>query len=179
LACHVRTVNSYTYIVLKDTQVNRNIGAFDGQKSSTKVKINGGTNCYMAPELFNRKAKFSRKSDVFAAGVIFLELLTLQKPNTLYEDLWPKILEVKLPKALLQCFASTLDSDPENRLHFTDLLVMLKSRDGYAIKDMKLGLQDLEIFDEVGADLKLLMPSSRYEFSGDEEAISTRSGAWI
>jgi hypothetical protein len=81
----------------------------------------------------------------------------------LYDDLWPGIMQVGLPKALLKCFASTLDGDPENRILFTDLLELLRSTDGCAITCMKLGLQDLELsFDEVEADLRLLMPSSRY-----------------
>jgi serine/threonine protein kinase len=63
---------------LKDTPINRNLGLTDHQEASSKVAINGGAVCYMAPELFKRKAKFSRKADVYAAGVIFLEILTLK-----------------------------------------------------------------------------------------------------
>jgi serine/threonine protein kinase len=162
---------------LKDSPVKKDLNGADGNQS-TKVKINGGTSCYMAPELFTRKAKFSRKSDVFAAGVVFLELITLQKPNTLYDDLWPGILNVKLPFALLQCVASTLDEDPENRMHFTDLIALLRSRDGEAIKEMELGIHGPEIgFDEVEADLRLLMPSSRYDFSRDDSMSSQSVGS--
>jgi serine/threonine protein kinase len=58
-----------------------------------------GTNCYQAPELFKKNAKFSRRADVFAARVVFLELLTLQNPNILWDDLYPGILNVKLSQA--------------------------------------------------------------------------------
>jgi serine/threonine protein kinase len=59
LSC--KSLSTLKHIVLKDTQVNRNLGLIDGHKSSTKVAINGRTSCYnMAPELFTRKAKFSR-----------------------------------------------------------------------------------------------------------------------
>jgi serine/threonine protein kinase len=161
---------------LKGTPVNK---GSTGQQLSTKAKINGGTRCYMAPELFTRKAKFSRKSDVFAAGIVFLELITLQKPNTLYDDLWPGILNVKLPFALLKLLQITLDVDPDNRNHFADLLALLRSTEGNAIKEMELGMQgsDLE-FDEVEADLRLLMPSSHYVYSRYESSTtSTRSGS--
>jgi hypothetical protein len=148
---------SQTNIVLKDNPINRNK---QYQQSSTRVAINGGTICYQAPELFQRKAKFSRRADVFAAGVIFLELLTLQKPNTLYDDLYPGILKVKLPAALLTCFARSLDSDPEKRMQFSDLLHLLRSKEGKEIRNMELGMT--KEFDDAAADLQLLMPSSRY-----------------
>jgi hypothetical protein len=95
--------------------------------------------------VFQRKAKFSRRADIFAARVIFLELLTLQKPNTLYDDLYPGILKVKLPAALLTCFARSLDSDPEKRMQFSDLLHLL-------------GMTNE--FDDAAADLQLLMPDT-------------------
>jgi serine/threonine protein kinase len=112
---------------LKDNPINRNAPRSNAdQLSSSRVSINGGTNCYQAPELFKRKAKFSRRADVFAAGVVFLELLTLQKPNSLWDDLYPGILKVKLPAALLKFFSSSLDPNPEKRMQFTGLLLLLK-----------------------------------------------------
>jgi hypothetical protein len=129
------------------------------------VSINGGTNCYQAPELFKWRAKFSRRADVFAAGVVFLELLTLQKPNTLYDDLYPGILKVKLPKILLKCFSVTLNPDPAKRIQFTDLIVLLRSEDGNAIKEMELGSPATRHkFDEIAADIRVMMPSSQYKY---------------
>jgi serine/threonine protein kinase len=128
------------------------------------VSINGGTFCYQAPELFKKYAKFSRSADVFAAGVVFLELLTLQRPNSLWNDLYPGILEVKLPVALLKCISSSLDPDSEKRMNFTELLVLLRSHDGTAIGELELGSPaDKYTFDEVAADIRLMMPSSHYD----------------
>jgi serine/threonine protein kinase len=131
----------------------------------SKVSINGGTGCYQAPELFNRNAKFSRRADVFAAGVVFLELLTLQKPNSLWDDLYPGILKVKLPAALLKCLSKSLDPNPEKRMQFKDLLILLTSQEGILIRDLELGSPATRFtFNEVAADIRLLMPSSQYKY---------------
>jgi hypothetical protein len=48
-------------------------------------------------------------------------------------------------------------------MHFTDLLVLLRSKDGTAIGELELGNTDSKyMFDEVEADMRLLMPSSKY-----------------
>jgi hypothetical protein len=144
----------------------------EGSESiSTEVAINGGTECYKAPELFIHDATFSRKADVFAAGVVFLELLTLQKPNTLWYGLYPGILNVKLPDVLLKCFASSLDPDPKKRMHFAELLLLLRSQDGTAIREMEPATRFT--FHEVEADIRLLMPSSHYDF--DSSSMKTNS----
>jgi serine/threonine protein kinase len=143
----------------------RNAKNSDAIESSSKVSINGGTNCYQAPELFKRNPKFSRRADVFAAGIIFLELLTLQKPNTLWDDLYPGILDVKLPAVLLKCLSNSLDPNPEKRMHFKDLLVLLRSQEGIAIGELELGSRATRFtFDEVAADIRLMMPSSQYTY---------------
>jgi serine/threonine protein kinase len=148
---------------LKDNPTNENVSISEGQMPSSRVTINGGTNCYQAPELFSYNAKFSRKADVFAVGVMFLELLTLHKPNTLYRDLYPDILKVKLPVAMLQCLSGTLDFDPEKRLHFTQLLVLLRSREGQdqeMVLGSSLALEAGVVMDEVTAEiLRLISPS--------------------
>jgi hypothetical protein len=69
-------------------------------------------------------------------GVVFLELLTLQKPNSLWDDLYPGILNVKLPAALLKCLSNSLDPDLGNQ--FKDLLV-LRNQDGISIGELELG----------------------------------------
>lgn len=48
--------------------------------ASSNVKLNGGTKSYQAPELFTRNAKFSKKADVFAAGIVFLEIVAQRGP---------------------------------------------------------------------------------------------------
>jgi serine/threonine protein kinase len=120
--------------------------------------------------IFKKNAKFSRRADVFAAGVVFLELLTLQKPNTLWDDLYPGILKVKLPVVLLKCFSSSLDPDPTKRIQFKELLVLLRSQEGTAIKELELGSPTSRyIFDEVAADIRLMMPSSQYEYESSSK----------
>jgi hypothetical protein len=154
--------------------LNRNS---DSGLSSTKVSINGGTSCYQAPELFKKNAKFSRRADVFAAGVVFLELLTLQKPNTLWDDLYPGILKVKLPAALLKCLSSSLDPDPGKRIQFEDLLIVLRSQGGIEIGEFELGSPATKYtFDEVAADIRIMMPSSQYDYessSGNQSDVES------
>jgi serine/threonine protein kinase len=167
-------------LVLKDRPINRNSPRANGLPSSSKVSINGGTSCYQAPELFKKKAKFSRKADVFAAGVVFLELLTLQKPNFLWDDLYPGVLEVKLPAVLLKCFSNSLDPDPEKRMHFTELLVLLRSREGISIRELELGSPALmHSFDEVAADIRLMMPSSQYSFKSNIVSRGSEESSYI
>jgi serine/threonine protein kinase len=153
-------------LVLKDNPINRNARNPESSESSSRVSINGGTECYQAPELFKKKAKFSRRADVFAAGVVFLELLTLQKPNFLWDDLYPGILDVKLPVVLLKCFSSSLDPDPEKRMQFKDLLILLRSQGGKEIKGLELGNPATKsTFNEVEADIRLMLPSSQYFYN--------------
>jgi serine/threonine protein kinase len=93
--------------------------------NSVKADVKGGTRCYQAPELFKRKAKFSRKADVFASGVIFLELLTMHGPNELSSVWWPRILGFKLPPVLLKCLEESLTEDPAGRKYFEELMPLL------------------------------------------------------
>jgi serine/threonine protein kinase len=105
------TGNSDTIKSSAKVSVNDGAGSYhtsgnsDSSSSSPNDSINGGTLCYQAPELFKKYAKFSRSADVFAAGVVFLEQLALKKPNTLWNDVYPGILNVKLPAVLLECFS--------------------------------------------------------------------------
>jgi serine/threonine protein kinase len=156
LACRVRFSSfSLLNLVIKDSPISRNS---DLSSKSSIVSINGGTRCYQAPELFEKNAKFSRRADVFAAGVVFLELLTLQNPNSLWDDLYPGILKVKLPAALLKCLSSSLDPDPGKIIQFKDLLVLLRSQDGIAIGELELGSPVSKFkFDEVAADIRLMI----------------------
>jgi serine/threonine protein kinase len=160
---------------LKDNPITRNARSTDASESSSKVSINGGTTCYQAPELFRKNAKFSRRADVFAAGVIFLELLILQKPNTLWDDLYPGILDVKLPAVFLKCISNSLDPDPAKRVQFKDLRVLLRSQEGNTIRELEMGSPATKhTFDEVAADIRLMMPSSQYDY----ESSSTSMGAF-
>lgn len=114
------------------------------------VTIKGGTRCYQAPELFKKNARFSRKADVFAAGIIFLELITQKQPNYLYETFYPGILQLKMPSALHLILEGTLSERPDDRKHFVDLAKIFLSEDGAKISDIKfidfteLDLKDID-----------------------------------
>jgi serine/threonine protein kinase len=83
-------------------------------------------NCYFAPELFTRNAKFTKKTDHYAAGIIFLELVALRDAEKLI-DSWPLIEKsTDCPALLRACLASTLDEDPTKRTSFSKLLVILR-----------------------------------------------------
>jgi serine/threonine protein kinase len=73
-------------------------------------------------------AKFSKKADVFAAGIIFLELISLSPPNTLYQILWPRIVkDVPLPQELKVILTKSLAESPDRRTgSFDELLSILR-----------------------------------------------------
>jgi serine/threonine protein kinase len=75
------------------------------------------------------RAKFSKKADVFAAGIIFLELISLSPPGMLYKVLWPRIIhEVPLPPELKEILSKSLSKKPETRTgSFDELLLLLRS----------------------------------------------------
>jgi hypothetical protein len=56
-------------------------------------------------------------------------------------------------------------------MHFAELLLLLRSQEGTAIGEMELAPRFT--FDEVAADLRLLMPSSYYDYDS-----SSMSGAF-
>jgi serine/threonine protein kinase len=75
-------------------------------------------------------AKFTKKADVFAAGIIFLELIALASPSTLYEVLWPRVLEIPLPPALKEILRKSLAEEAEKRTgSFDELLLVLRSNE--------------------------------------------------
>jgi serine/threonine protein kinase len=111
--------------------------------NTSRVSHHGGTRSYIAPELqakrnslvqdqqkfsaLTEKVKFTRKADVFAAGIVFLELVTLKSPKRLYTDTWPLIeASTECPDSLRLFLSSTLSADPAQRAQFTDLVCILK-----------------------------------------------------
>jgi hypothetical protein len=85
------------------------------------------------------RAKFTKKADVFAAGVIFLELISLSSPNTLYQAIWPRIIQesVPLPQALKEILIRSLAGAPEARTgSFDELLMLLRSSEEKVVSEM-------------------------------------------
>jgi hypothetical protein len=82
-------------------------------------------------------AKFTKKADVFPAGIIFLELIALASPNTLYEVLWPRILEIPLPQALKEILRKSLAEAPQKRTgSFAELLLILRSNEEEVVGEL-------------------------------------------
>ena len=112
-----------------------------GSDTISHVALNGGTRCYQAPELFKKTARFSSRADVFAAGIVFLELIALQPPNHLHRALWPAILEVRMPLALCALLRGCLAAEPSERATFAQLGVVLQSAEGHEI-----AAQDVDVY---------------------------------
>ena len=80
-----------------------------------------GTLGYMAPELWKRKnISFDQMIDVYAFGVVALDLLGIEKPDELYEQPPMPITNIRglekiLPKDLENAFISCLAYDKEKR----------------------------------------------------------------
>jgi serine/threonine protein kinase len=82
-------------------------------------------------------AKFTKKADVFAAGIIFLELISLSSPNTLFEVLWPRVLEIPLPLALKEILRKSLAEAPQKRTgSFAELLLILRSNEEQVVGEL-------------------------------------------
>jgi serine/threonine protein kinase len=83
-------------------------------------------------------AKFTKKADVFAAGIIFLELIALCSPNKLYSVLWPRIIqEIPLPPSLKEILSKSLAEDPEKRTgSFEELLLILRSNEEAVVGEL-------------------------------------------
>jgi serine/threonine protein kinase len=113
--------------------------------STSRVTHHGGTRDYLAPELRKqtasrasnaadpparnsvaKKAKFTRKGDVYAAGIVFLELVTLKGPAKLYDSLPLIKNSPECPDSLRKCLESSLAEDPAQRESFSNLRLILK-----------------------------------------------------
>jgi serine/threonine protein kinase len=82
-------------------------------------------------------AKFTKKADVFAAGIIFLELISLSSPSTLFEVLWPRVLEIPLPPALKDILPKSLAEAPQKRTgSFAELLLILRSNEEQVVGEL-------------------------------------------
>jgi serine/threonine protein kinase len=108
-------------------------------------------------------AKFSKKADVFAAGIIFLELISLCPPNTLYQDLWPRIIEVvPLPSVLIEILSKSLAESPKTRTgSFEELLLLLRISEEKAVVEL---INDADFSIDVS-------PGGKY--------VSNKTSAWL
>jgi serine/threonine protein kinase len=91
------------------------------------VKHQGGPTDYLAPEIIAQNSKFTKKCDVFAAGIVFLELITLKTPDGLYAECWPRLMAQRIPESIIHILSQSLDSDPANRSTFSKIRKILES----------------------------------------------------
>jgi serine/threonine protein kinase len=105
-----------------------------------------------------QQAKFSKKADVFAAGIISLELITLSSPSTLYKDIWPHVLHVTLPPTLKEILNMSLAADPESRTgSFDELMLILRSDEGKIIGELS---EDADLSIDIASGVEVLLPSA-------------------
>ena len=104
------------------------------------------------------EAKFTRKCDVYAAGVVFLEIVTLRPAVDLVSTFIPLIFGKGLPGCIEVCVKSSLSQDPKDRRHFSDLFKELSDGrqsiihfakdnskfESFLLKVVKSKLQDYE-----------------------------------
>jgi serine/threonine protein kinase len=109
-------------------------------------------------------AKLTKKADVFAAGIIFLELISLSSPSTPFEVLWPRVLEIPLPPSLKKILRKSLAGAPEKRTgSFKELLLILRSNEEEVVGELvneivfSLAVNPLVTFYCVGAFVDVLL----------------------
>jgi hypothetical protein len=105
-----------------------------------------------------QNAKFTKKADVFAAGIIFLELIAMHSPSSLYKVLWPKLLQMSIPSALKEVLRMSLEEEVESRTgSFDEILVILGSEGGMEIGELS---NDVELLLEISAGIEQCMTSA-------------------
>jgi hypothetical protein len=102
---------------------------------------------------------------VFAAGVVFLELISSLPPNCLYHDLWPMILDLDMPRVLSLSLSGTLQKDPTKRNTFDELFQLLSSEEGKKIADHVDEENAAEFYDFSGKVLDYISSNSSQNFS--------------
>lgn len=107
----------------------------DYTQKEENVQHNGGTRYYLAPELLVKGCKFTKSCDVFACGIIMMELILMRSARDLYQDMWPKILDTKdsdglwvgsMREMATNFLSQCLDRDPARRSNFDELYAILE-----------------------------------------------------
>ena len=80
--------------------------------------------------------------------MIFLELITLSRPSSLYEKLWPSIIGQGLALAMEECLKLCLDADPTNRGSFQQLYdILIANKESISAQKVELDIVDALIND--------------------------------
>ena len=99
------------YVKLADFGLARPPGS-DGASQLTDTNVVMGTPNYMAPEQQDGAAKADHRSDIFALGVMFYEMLTGQTPRGVFDPPSRKVqVDVRIDEVVLKA----LQSEPERR----------------------------------------------------------------
>ncbi|KAL3895488.1 MAG: hypothetical protein SGCHY_004673 [Lobulomycetales sp.] len=108
-----------------------------GGLANSVCLANGHTPGYQAPEQATNPSRFTKACDVWAFGVILLELVTLNPPEKgLVEKYWSSgILPLnELPFGITSCLTHSLYNDPVDRWGFGRLRATLKSDESVITK---------------------------------------------
>jgi hypothetical protein len=91
-----------------------------------------------------------QKCDLFAVGIIFLEIITLREAHGLYDLFYPSILQKNIPTSLKVCLESSLEEDPISRTSFRAMYEALTSdystfedKNSVAIKMLEEGVDEI------------------------------------
>lgn len=97
-------------------------------KSQSYVNHVGGTKAYFSPELF-QSPNFTKECDVYAYGVILLELAALLPPGVVIVDYQLKLHRLNLPTSFKQFIVNCLMIDPSLRPEFELLCLFLENNE--------------------------------------------------
>jgi len=97
-------------------------------------RVTGGTPCYMAPEMFDKKQRITEKVDVYSFGIMIWELFTQQRPfydfvscdlvtfvRAIYLDKERPPIPQEIPKLLRDCMQNCWSHNPDDRPSFKDI----------------------------------------------------------
>jgi hypothetical protein len=97
----------------------------------------------------------------------------MHPPNTLYYELWPKVLKLDMPHALSLSLSGTLDVDPAKRSTFAKLFIMLSGDEGNKIADQD-NEEDAAEFYDVSGKIQDCLDSSAIKSKYDGNSSSSR-----
>ncbi len=122
-------------------------GGVDPHPNLTKSKVTMGTVNYMAPEQHTDAKYVDHRSDLYACGVMFYELITGDLPIGRY--FLPKERDIKVPESVDKCILKSLARSPGNRFQsaseFDTVLAQIeKDLETFEVSEKKPPQQSLE-----------------------------------